>query len=162
MSDRLVLNTSLLALSFCPYLSELLTTQPTTRTRPPSRKPLPLPAATPRQTQPGSPQPSFVKQEIDCAGPSLCFRWEAIVIFRLKSCPPFNGRARYGSFSPLVLSYLAGAPPTPQLQKHLDFCTYLALPSALTSSVFLPSRHVTGIHSPVSVRTTPDLLHLRH
>lgn len=62
-------------------------------------------------TQPGSQQPSFGKQEMDCISSSFSLRWEAKVIFQLKSCPSLNGRTQYGFFFPFD-AFLPGLSPT--------------------------------------------------
>lgn len=82
-------------------------------------------------TQPGSQQASFGKQEMDCISSSLCLRWEAKVIFQLKSLPSLNGRTQYGFFISLWC-FPTWLEPHPHLSSRStwNFCTYLALPSA--------------------------------
>lgn len=168
VNDRLSLSAALLSLSSHPFLSKLLTTQPTTRTRIPSRwggGSLPLLAVI-ALTPATAPRASFAKKQIDYIGPSLCLRWEAKVIFYLKFCPSLKGRTPVGSdpsFA-LMLCYLAQGPPTSRLQEHwncvliLHFSPHACWPplhfSMAGMSLGYTSLYLCG--------TTQDLLHIRH
>lgn len=101
-------------------------------------------------TQPGSQQPSFGKQEMDCISSSLCLRWEAKVIFQLKSLPSLNGRTQYG-FVFSLWCFPTWLEPHPHLSSRStwSFCTYLALPSAFWPLLYFSLVGVSLGHTPL-------------